>query len=463
MKHINLYLKLLIVMILASCIVMQPVFAGSPGTRPADNVMMLLSSPYPVTPHSIVPEVTEVGKISTSINAIGENSGSGTLTIVKPAGATVRKAYMAAATTGFSSYTLAAGDIKIDGTPVTWDIADFPNSIESFNYFTDVTSIVKSKIDSAPAGDVSFDVSEQNTTDIDGEILAVIFDDPSQTTDNTVVLLFGAQQTTGDTFNIGLAKPIDKTDPNLGLDFSLGISFGFQPSGQFSWVNVSGQRLTTSAGGQDDGQDEDGALITVGGVGDSNANPADPYQDDSFGPRYDDELYSLLPFVANGDTSIKVETLNPSNDDNIFFAALNLKSATAVVGEGITLSPVSATNNLGETHTLTAKIQDSQGNPIAGKTVTFTITSGPNAGMTGTAVTNAQGEATFSYTSSLTGTDTIVASFMDDTGKPIQSNEATKVWQKGGTPIPEFPITLIPVAGLFGMILVVYSIRKKYS
>src|SRR5262249_17268562 len=161
-------------------------------------------------------------------------------------------------------------------------------------------------------------VAENNAVSlIDGEVLAVIFDDPAQTTDNTVALLFGAQSTSGDTFSVLLGDPIDKTDPNLSLDMSLGISFGFQPSSpsQYSQVDVNGQRLTSSAGAQDDGESQNGALLTVGGLDDSDANPADPFIH-STDPRYDDELYNLLPFVNNGDTTISVNTLNPSNDDN---------------------------------------------------------------------------------------------------------------------------------------------------
>ena len=146
------------------------------------------------------------------------------------------------------------------------------------NAWADVTSIVKPVVDAAAPGIVNLDVVE--TIYLDGSILAVIFDDPNQTVTNTAILLFGAQKITGDTFNIGLAEPLDKTDPNLVLDFSLGISFGYQGINygtQRSEVDVNGKRITSSAGGQDDGYDGNGGLITVGGIGDSNANPPDPY------------------------------------------------------------------------------------------------------------------------------------------------------------------------------------------
>jgi hypothetical protein len=72
----------------------------------------------------------------------------------------------------------------------------------------------------------------------------------------------------------------------------------------------------------------DGSLITVGGVGDSTANPVLPTPD-PIGAQPDDELYSLSPFVHVGDTQISVETRNASNDDNIFSAVFYLKHVLA--------------------------------------------------------------------------------------------------------------------------------------
>ena len=92
----------------------------------------------------------------------------------------------------------------------------------------------------------------------------------------------------------------------------LGISFSFQIVGdctQHSIVNVNNQRLTSEAGGQDKGQGADGALLTAGGIGDSDANPVNPFETSCpLGDRSDDELYNLVPFVKNGDSTISVFT-----------------------------------------------------------------------------------------------------------------------------------------------------------
>ena len=291
------------------------------------------------------------------------------------------------------------------------------------------------------------------TDNLDGEILAVVFNDPSAT-NNSVALLYGTQNTAGDTFHVAFAQPIDLSTQSI--QFALGISFGFQPSGQYSLVDVNGTppasgsdpaRLTTSAGGQDDedpscGSGQDGCLLTVGGVGDNPANPADPMATDedpsctalAMPWRCDDELYTLgSPYVKNGDTSLSVFTQNPSNNDDILYSSFVFKGLAAVVGEGITLAPPSQTDNTGSSATVTAHVQDDNGNPISGRTVTFKVTSGPNAGTTGTATTNASGNASFSYSSTVTGTDTVEASFVDDTSTTKTSNDVTVTWTTSTT------------------------------
>ena len=66
---------------------------------------------------------------------------------------------------------------------------------------------------------------------------------------------------------------------SLGSGFSSRAAAGRNHvcgGGQFSTVDVNAQRLTSCAGNYDDGSGNNGGLITVGGVGDSTDNPADP-------------------------------------------------------------------------------------------------------------------------------------------------------------------------------------------
>ncbi len=94
----------------------------------------------------------------------------------------------------------------------------------------------------------------------------------------------------------------------------------------------------------------------------------------------------------------------------------------------IDLNPPSATNAVGTTHTVCATLS-TNANPRVGVTVTFTITAGPNIGTTGTAVTDTNGVACFTYTDSGgPGTDFIVASFKTATGVVISSPTVMKTW-----------------------------------
>jgi hypothetical protein len=426
--------KIGIVFSLMMILFQSNLFAQDIGVRPQQ-----LDKNLPPSVAAISPIVNETGFISLSIDGLGITATSGLIQVDKPVGATVRKAYFMAASTGFTNFVVPDNSITINGNGVTWSSV-VPSGISSRNHFAEVTSIVKPIVDAAPSGIIDLTIVEPQSASVDGTVLVVIFDDPNQTVSNTVLLLFGAQQTTGDNFAIGLADPIDLSDPNLILDLSLGISFGFQGGpAQFSQIDVNGARLTTAAGGQDDGLAANGALITVGGIGDSNDNPADPFALPTNDPRSDDELYNLLPFVNNGDVTINVATRNPSNDDNIFFAALFLGSSTAIVGEGILLAPVIDTNQVGTNHTVVATVQDDGGSPISGRTVNFEIIAGPHAGQTGSSVTNASGQASFTWMGTNTGTDQIIAFMTNSQQVDDTSNVALKIWvEEDGEPDP-FP------------------------
>ncbi|HUQ21807.1 MAG TPA: hypothetical protein VM049_02235 [Gaiellaceae bacterium] len=100
----------------------------------------------------------------------------------------------------------------------------------------------------------------------------------------------------------------------------------------------------------------------------------------------------------------------------------------------IDLTPDSATNPVGTSHTLTATVREN-GTPVAETRVTFTVLSGPNAGRTGTDDTDADGKATFTYTDTGgAGTDTIQATYRDREERLQESNIATKTWGSAAAP-----------------------------
>jgi hypothetical protein len=233
------------------------------------------------------------------------------------------------------------GDVSLAGVPVVWDIGVFNgltgNPQFFHNVFADVTAIVAPTVDASPPGLIGISVVEQDTPSINGTVLVVIFNDPNQGADNSVILLFGDQAPGGEIFRVNLGSPIAANTSRLDMGLGIGHSFqGQLGTDMVNLVDVNGQRLTSSAGGEDDGIAEDGGLITVGGFGDQSSNP-DPLTG-STGLRTDDELYDLRPFVSAGDREIQVFSSNPTDDDNIFFSYF-VTSVPAALVEAVVANP----------------------------------------------------------------------------------------------------------------------------
>ena len=91
------------------------------------------------------------------------------------------------------------------------------------------------------------------------------------------------------------------------------------------------------------------------------------------------------------------------------------------------LSPAIAVTRPKTSHTVTATAVTTGGTPVAGVTMTFDVLTGPNSAAGGSAITNASGQASFTYTDVSTPAwpkiDTIQASFGGN-----GSNIVQKVW-----------------------------------
>jgi hypothetical protein len=151
---------------------------------------------------------------------------------------------------------------------------------------------------------------------------------------------------------------------------------------------------------------------------------------------------------VTGATSSSNYPTTPGAFDNTFnggfFDVFVTELGSAGTPATLTLSPKTDTNTVGTPHTVTATVKDVAGNPVSGVTVRFSV-SGVNSA-SGSDVTDANGEATFTYTGTTAGTDTISA-FADtdndgtqDPGEP--SDIATKTW----TPGAPATLTLAPPA-----------------
>jgi len=96
-------------------------------------------------------------------------------------------------------------------------------------------------------------------------------------------------------------------------------------------------------------------------------------------------------------------------------------------GSVLSLTPPAQSHQVLSTATVTATFTNSCGQPLSNTAVHFSALTGPNAGVSGSGVTNAGGQATFTYSSGKLGTDTWRASVSNLAGS-IPSNTATVTW-----------------------------------
>jgi hypothetical protein len=403
-------------------------------------------------PDASVP-ATFVGKGGYSSDGIGQTEPGGTVQAEVPAGSTVKYAFLYG-TYNTNDPNEGQRTIRVDST----DVVTTKISEVSFLSTTraDVTSLVAAKVGSG-GGITNFQINS-DPGNLDGVALVVIFSNPALP-QTTVAVLDGSASQTGDTATFNFAQPIDKTQPGFNASLTLGSGFSYQgaeghvcgPIEQFSTVNINEQLLTNCAGSYDDGEGVDDALLTVGGVGDSLDNPTPPDA-----PATDDELYNLVPFLKNGDTSLEIKTSNPSQDDNLFLAVIATSAQAAVTtevcddnvdndGDGradgadpdcftISLSPATATNPVGQPHTVTATVggNDPDTSPN-GKKVLFTVAGANTASGSGTV---SGGQAQFTYTGNNAGNDTITGCLDVDGDNTCDADEpkatAQKTYQQGG-------------------------------
>jgi Ca2+-binding RTX toxin-like protein len=131
------------------------------------------------------------------------------------------------------------------------------------------------------------------------------------------------------------------------------------------------------------------------------------------------------------------ETITAADSCDDCFFGLDLDNGFVVGGVGgvgtaetLDLTPATDSNPEDTPHTVSALVEDSNGDPVAGVTVEFTV-AGVNP-TSGDAVTNASGIATFTYTGATVGADTITA-FADSDGDGNNDvaepeDTATKTW-----------------------------------
>ncbi|TMD84933.1 MAG: hypothetical protein E6I74_01600, partial [Chloroflexi bacterium] len=146
-----------------------------------------------------------------------------------------------------------------------------------------------------------------------------------------------------------------------------------------------------------------------------------------------------FPIVPNPGAA---QSTYAGNGDAFITKLITVGSPTTVV-----LMPLTAINQVGTSHTVTATVRDAALQPVPGVTVRFTVT-GANP-TSGSSVTNTAGQATFTYIGTVAGLDTISAyadtnnNGTQDTGEPM-ALPVTKLW----TPGPPVTLTLMPTTAV---------------
>jgi len=399
---------------------------------------------------NLQPFYTESGRLHLSVDGVGTVLSFGTVEVEKPRNATVKRAFLMAASGGYGGGEIADGEVRVEGRRILWS-QSIPNVVGGWNAMADVTDLIAQKIDAAAPGTIIVEIAEEKSDFVDGVVLAVVFEvmDDSVINDD-ISLYFGAHGAASNGFTLELSEPVPADLSTTRYELGLGISFSLQTSTvaeQYSVIDVNGHRLTAAAGGPDDGSPLASALLSVGGLSDDTANPTDATAT-PVNLASDDEYYDLTAFVKAGDTRIEVATANPSKNDNLFFASFvarrnaapsvapQMVAAPIFLGgsvarnqpiDQIILASSAAQSAVGSQGEITATVM-SGGVPLPGIDVQLQIVSGPHAGATSTAQTNASGRARFLYRGTARGTDLIVA-MVDNGGSAVAgSNVVLYEW-----------------------------------
>src|ERR1039457_1002977 len=142
----------------------------------------------------------------------------------------------------------------------------------------------------------------------------------------------------------------------------------------------------------------------------------------------------------------------PKHNESIQWQAIG---ATGTGHATLSLGPATATQFTGQPVTETATLLDGSGAGLPNATVSFSVTSGPDAGLSGTVVTDANGHAAFTYPGAADGEDivaasvTTVGSFTSNTARVMWTDDSASGWSSGdiGNATPAGGQNLNPSSG----------------
>jgi hypothetical protein len=339
------------------------------------------------------------------------NTGTGTLTVAGVSG-TINTAYLYWHGPTGTLNPAANANIVFNGTPIIgtnigfssdncWDFAN------SQGYRADVTALV--------SGNGAYVISGLGTdpppgTNSNGASLIVFFNDGNPANNRDVVIFDGNDS--------NQTNPFDANGWNVtlaGINYSsgsaaLGLHVADGQEYPEAALILNGSTLAPA-----------GAIFQGNSVPSANNGPINN------GSLWDIRSFDVTSYLSPGPNTLALTTGYLNDCLSLVTAIVDLP-AGAAPNQVITVTPESARNCTETNHTLTANVRDDKGTAVAGKVVTFTVISGPNTGVAGVGTTDAGGNATFTYSSSAAGLDTIEACFEDDNGV-TQCAQATKTWE----------------------------------
>jgi hypothetical protein len=276
---------------------------------------------------------TFTGNVSASTDGCGSTTQTCTMEINVPTGSTVLAAYLYTSLFFSSSPPLAGSTLNGNAVNFTTGLGFDPAGCCTLQAWrSDVTSIVQGVVGGGGGAPFVFTMQESDDS-MDGEALVVVYSNATTIPNTqTVGILDGFSASAGDTATIHFSTPLDPTQAGFVAEMRIGDGFSFDGTGctgngQVSQITVNGTRITNNAGCNDDSQDAipaNGNLITMGGDNDPFSPLLPPTE-------LDHERYNLAGQINTGDTSIKVDTLNPSNDDNIFLEVFIVSGEARIV------------------------------------------------------------------------------------------------------------------------------------
>lgn len=230
--------------------------------------------------------------------SVGGTYNTGTVTINKPVGATLLKAFVLSAGRGGGG---GVSDITVNGTSVTLPNTEVATD-GTTNKWGDVTSEIGTMLNALPEGANSVTLAEVTPSSNEGSALLVVWESPNLV-NGVISLRFSCSRTSeGAIINVPVPA-INSSQPNFTVKAGMGISYSTGTGDQVSSIFVNNNQITTVAGGYDDGAFANGALWTIG-------DDEDVFSTES-------EKYDITSLVNDGDTVINFTSTSTHTVDYI--------------------------------------------------------------------------------------------------------------------------------------------------